>query len=399
MLEGSTVPFGATNLNTVDPVTGLEEYTYDPTGALAFNPADVNREGVIDLNDAFIVDEYNGYSYENLTQSLDATAQTPVTGAIEPISLVNVQLVDGESAIGSADLAVENAALTGVGNTNFYSFNLQKTGPGTVTWARTGGTVTVYPNATLEISDGILQIGGSEDPFTDNNAGGAGSTAGNHVAVTVDGTGELQFIGTAGTNYTVAGLTINNNTTVDLGTNKLFIDYGAAINDPIAAIKTYLTSGYNGGSWNGPGIDSSAAAANSQHYAVGYADSSDPGNPAGIPSGELEVRYTLYGDTNLDGSVNSVDFGALAANFGESGKNWDQGAFTYNGTVNSVDFGLLAQNFGQSIGGGSVVTAADWAALDAFAAANGLLSEVPEPTSAGIIALGVMGALARRRRK
>ena len=94
---------------------------------------------------------------------------------------------------------------------------------------------------------------------------------------------------------------------------------------------------------------STAAQSNSGSYGIGYADSADAGNPAGLSSNQIEIKYTLYGDTNLDGTVNSVDFGTMAANFGKSGKAWDEGDFNYDGTVNSVDFGLLAGNFGKSI--------------------------------------------------
>ncbi|HEX4054280.1 MAG TPA: PEP-CTERM sorting domain-containing protein, partial [Tepidisphaeraceae bacterium] len=89
----------------------------------------------------------------------------------------------------------------------------------------------------------------------------------------------------------------------------------------------------------------------------------------------------------------------MAANFGKSGKVWDQGDFNYDGTVNSIDFGLLAGNFGKSVGGGAVaISSADWAALDAFAAANGLMADVPEPACGAILLVTMMGAVARRRR-
>ncbi|HEX4052670.1 MAG TPA: hypothetical protein VHX86_00255, partial [Tepidisphaeraceae bacterium] len=97
--------------------------------------------------------------------------------------------------------------------------------------------------------------------------------------------------------------------------------------------------------------------------------------------------------------VNSIDFGDMAANFGKSGKVWDQGDFNYDGVVNSVDFGLLAGNFGKSVGGDADVTSADWAALDAFAAANGLMADVPEPKALEIVVALGLASFARRRRR
>jgi hypothetical protein len=385
------IPTGTHDLGTTDPITGLEQYTYDPTGANAFNPSDVNRDGTVDFNDAVLVDQYNGQSYQNLNQSLAATAQTPVTGAIEPLSLVAVQQVDGESAIGSADLAVENTALTGVGNTNWYAYNVQKTGTGTITWARTGGTVIVYSGAKFEVSNGVVQIGGTQDPFTDNTAGGV--TTGNHVAVTVDGGAKLQITQSFST-LTVASLNINTlaSSSVDIGTNALIIDYGSPANDPIASIEAWIKDGYAGGAWDGPGINSSAIASadatNGLSYGIGYADSADPGDPAGLPSGELELKYTLLGDANLDGTVNAEDFTPFSTNLGQSGAVWDQGDFNYDGTVNAEDFTPFSHDLGQTAEqAGTLVVASDIS-----------LTNVPEPSGPGLALIVAAGILYRRSR-
>ena len=48
---------------------------------------------------------------------------------------------------------------------------------------------------------------------------------------------------------------------------------------------------------------------------------------------------------------------------------------------------------------GAAVSTGDIAALDAFAAANGIsLANVPEPASAGMIVMAGLGILRRRRR-
>jgi hypothetical protein len=130
-----------------------------------------------------------------------------------------------------------------------------------------------------------------------------------------------------------------------------------------------------------------------------YADSADPGNPAGLATDQIEIKYTLLGDANLDGVVNGTDFTILASNLGKSVSGWDEGDFNYDGVVNGIDFTELVGNLGKSASGADVVLpASDYAAIDAFAAANGLMADVPEPTTLGLLGLAAVGILARRRR-
>jgi hypothetical protein len=60
----------------------------------------------------------------------------------------------------------------------------------------------------------------------------------------------------------------------------------------------------------------------------------------------LLLRYTAYGDANLDGSVNVQDFNLLASSYGHSSAHWYNGDFNYDGTVNILDFNMLASNYG-----------------------------------------------------
>ncbi len=192
----------------------------------------------------------------------------------------------------------------------------------------------------------------------------------------------------------VSSLTILTGSTLDLTNNHLIINYAGGA-DPVATIRQYLQSGYNNGAWNGTGISSSTAAAASS-YALGYADGAD-GIVAGLSSGQIEVKYTLYGDANLDGVVNGNDFAILATHLGRALKSWDQGDFTYAGAVSGEDFALLISNLGKADNGADVAIApADWTAIDAFAEANGLMADVPEPASMGMVFV-VGGAFMGRR--
>jgi hypothetical protein len=68
--------------------------------------------------------------------------------------------------------------------------------------------------------------------------------------------------------------------------------------------------------------------------------------------------FFLRGDANHDARVNLTDFNILAANFGQSSRDFTQGDFNYDTIVNLQDFNLLASRFG------TVLTA------DAFVAAG-----------------------------
>jgi hypothetical protein len=106
-----------------------------------------------------------------------------------------------------------------------------------------------------------------------------------------------------------------------------------------------------------------------------------------------DVDYTLEGDANLDGKVNGTEFAILATNFNQAVAGWDQGDFNYGNSPNGSDFAFLATNFNQG------ASQAGTSALEAFAASNGLLSDVPEPASVMCLAAGCIGILGRRRRR
>jgi hypothetical protein len=113
---------------------------------------------------------------------------------------------------------------------------------------------------------------------------------------------------------------------------------------------------------------------------------------ADIGSGIIAVRYTLPGDTDLDGAVALADLGTLATNYGLSGGTvWAQGDFNDNGQVDVGDLGALASNYGSSIGAGGG-TAADVASSTAVAA-------VPEPSCIGLLLACAAGSFRRHRRR
>ena len=170
-------------------------------------------------------------------------------------------------------------------------------------------------------------------------------------AVTVTSGGSVQ-IGRNSGRITISALTINSNGSLDITNNELIVDYGNGT-DPKTQILQYLASGYNAGGWNGTGIDSSAALSHGA-YGVGFADGAD-GVVSGLISGQIEIKYTLNGDADLDGSVTGSDFTILASNLGKSVVGWDKGDFDYDGTVSGSDFTALVRNLGKTANTAAVV--------------------------------------------
>jgi hypothetical protein len=207
------------------------------------------------------------------------------------------------------------------------------------------------------------------------------ATAIDIAGLTING-GTLHFDTNIGSSI-VTSLTFTGDGTLDMTNNALFIDFGSAA-DPISTIAGYLKSGYNSGAWTGTEIDSSSAAANSS-YALGYSDGID-GVVAGLTPGEIEIAYTLYGDANLDGTVNSEDFTLFSNNLGQAGGGWDDGDFNYDGTVNTEDFLLFSDNQNQSASQSAAFGAVAPAAgalttASATAAKTSAAANVPTPPS------------------
>ena len=168
---------------------------------------------------------------------------------------------------------------------------------------------------------------------------------------------------------------------VNLKTNSMTVNYSGQVS-PAATIKAQLTSGYASGSWTGEGINTSSAVAG--QTGLGWKD--DAANKS------ILVKYTYYGDANLDGQVDISDLGALATAWQTSAV-WSQGDFDYNGLVDISDLGKLATNWQAGVSNPLGPS------FDEALASVGLAGvSVPEPTAMSLLALGLVGVASRRRR-
>jgi hypothetical protein len=177
-------------------------------------------------------------------------------------------------------------------------------------------------------------------------------------------------------------------------------------------VRTAIINGFDDFKWDGHGITSSVSeedAASGVPYggnsAVGYADNNDIGNSS-IGNNSVLVRFTYYGDADLNGVVNLNDFDdwlyGYTGGTGTAGDvNWSVGDFAYTGHVDLNDFDLWLASY--TSGDGSLNTldhAIDVSTLSTSQKTEllDIVASVPEPTSVGVLGIAGVGLLRRRRR-
>jgi autotransporter-associated beta strand protein len=283
--------------------------------------------------------------------------------------------------------SVTSAAVLVNNNAGDYSFS----GTGSISGS---SSLTKMGTATLTLS-----LTNNYSGHTDINGGkliigvqGALSNA----PVSIGPAGALQLASNIHT-ATIPSLSIATGGVFDITNNTLAINFAAPANDPVAIIKNYLTTGYNAGLWTGAGLNSSTAAAGSsgETLAIGFADgNTDPGTPA-APN-QILIKYTLAGDTNLDGLVNFADLVAVVQNFNKSGTDWSTGNFAYGASTSFADLVAVVQNFNKILTpAGSASNQPGTSTLSIAPTAV----RVPEPAAFALLSLAAITWVTRRPRK
>jgi hypothetical protein len=398
VLNGATsqaVVAGTLSQSSTNTISGFGEIT-----------AALTNNGTVDTN-------VSGQTLTLLTSNMTNNGTMEATSG-STLSIVGITLTQGSGgqvvANDSTVDLISGATISGGTLTTSSGGVIQATNSSSdvLIGVTNSGTFNIVGASNVTVSGGLVNNG---TIAVDSNASSASTLTANSAitgtgSLVINSGGVLRFATNTG-GSSQGSVTISGNGQMDVNNNHFFINYGSG-SDPVVTIYGYLKSGYNSGNWNGPGIMSTAAATEDAtvgalKYGIGWADGKDK-IATGISSGTIELKYTLLGDANLDGTVNGSDFSLLAANFGLGMTNWDQGNFLFTSSVNGSDFSALAANFGQGDSGADAsITPADIAALDAFAVANGLpiplITPVPEPACMAMTFLAAATLASRRRRR
>jgi len=150
---------------------------------------------------------------------------------------------------------------------------------------------------------------------------------------------------------------------LDLANNSMIVDYSTS--SPVDSVRNWIIAGFHGGVWDGDGIVSSLADGS---HGLGYGEASSVLGPTGgqfagesVDATAVLVRYTYYGDANLDGAVNFADLLVLAQNYNQTGRSWSEGDFDYDPAGQVTNFGdllKLAQNYNRMPSSPQVTAAA-----------------------------------------
>jgi autotransporter-associated beta strand protein len=403
---GTTVQQGT--LQIIDNVNAL------PAGG----PVTVDPGGVLQFTTAAVASGLAAGTPVTFSGKISGGGEVQVT-SLETLVLSGNNTYSGGTRISNGTLLVTADSNLGAptGKITFYS---NGSNPGPI--LQYGASLTSARDLVVENAFGYLDtngfnssvanIVGNTDPTyplgSFRKLFGSGTLTANRVrvnALTVSaGTLKVAPGGTASSTSSSTSLTIDPGASLDLSDNDMVVDYAGA--SPLVGIVDSFKAAYNSGAWDGAGLTSSSAAANGR-TTLAIVDNSAYGFSAfgGLPvdSTSLLIKYTWYGDLNLNGKVDADDYALLDRSLAKGGlagsATWVNGDVNYSGTVDSADYLLVDRAFALQTGILSPALLAQREVQFGADYVSQLVAAVPEPTTLSFLSIPVAALGAKRRRR
>jgi alpha-tubulin suppressor-like RCC1 family protein len=174
----------------------------------------------------------------------------------------------------------------------------------------------------------------------------------------------------------------------------------------LATVTDQVRQGFANGTWNGPGgIISTSAGKDTTHLtALGIIQNNQSGTAIFSSSHQFDgtspgasdilVKYTYYGDTDLNGIVDGSDYSRIDNGYLQAGSltGWFNGDFNYDGVINGSDYTLIDNAFNSQ---GSALNSTQIADTTALLATVGSVASVsvPEPGGVWLLWIAIVGLL------
>ena len=256
------------------------------------------------------------------------------------------------NGVGTTEFAIRDS-LPNSGAGYVYNAGTTPTSSGTLSvevgsYALAGDPALTSRNLTVSVLAGaqlILPAAAAGTGVNVRHLAGISVAAGGTMTVAAPPTHADRAVLVVANTVTVAGTG-----KLDLGGNDMDVESGSLS----AAV------GYAGGAWTGPGLDSSAAAKDTSHLtALGVIANTPAGTTKAIygsanlfdgvvnpAAAAVLVKYTYYGDTNLDGVVSAGDYSRIDAAFiTPNATGWANGDFDYDNVIDGSDYTLMDNAF------------------------------------------------------